>query len=100
MGDPLVRTPSKQSLHSLPRVESMAEEDKAAAERGLRERLGELEGDLDRIVKGREDVQRSIEVLRKQSQELVRRESEMAAEEGALRGQIGELSRALEAFES
>ena len=77
----------------------MADHDRAAAEKGLREKLEHLEAELARIAAERAQTGQALARLRSEVRDLTAREHELAESEGALRGQIGELKRALEAFE-
>jgi hypothetical protein len=76
------------------------EDDSAAAEAGLREKLNQLEADLDRTLRLREETESSIEELTERTRELTDRHGQLLKQEGRLRGQIGDVQRSLEALQS
>lgn len=78
----------------------MAKDGDLAAATALRDKIEELEAELARVLKDREEVQASIDEAEKVVHARVERDNELAALEGKLRGQVGELGRALEAFET
>lgn len=78
----------------------MTDAHKELAEKGLREKLAELEADLDRVLRVRTAVERSIEEAEDRVRSQTAQLSDVLQQEGRLRREIGDMRQALDAFRS